>query len=312
VTRASRGLLFGALAYSLWGLFPLFWPLLEPATPLEILACRVLSTLLVIVVVLAVTRGWGGVGRMDRPTVLRLCLAGLMIGVNWGGYIWGVNNGHVVETSLGYFINPLITICLGVVLLQERLRPVQWAAVALGGIAVLVLSVDLGRPPWLALLLASSFGMYGLLKKQTHASAPEGLFVEGAVLSLPAAAVLVALAIAGTTTLAGPSATTGHLLLLASGGLVTAVPLLFFAGAATRLPLSTIGLLQYLTPSLQLAIGVLVRGEPLPPARLAGFAVVWLALAVLTADALRNRGQLPDVVGQPEVADVAAAAPGRR
>src|SRR5580700_5704509 len=260
-TPAASGLVYGLSAYVLWGLFPLFWPLLEPANPLEILACRIIFCFIVIAVVLAVRRELGGVRRLDRGTVLRLCAAGIAIAVNWGVYIWGVNNGRVIETSLGYFINPLVTIGLGVVILHERLRAVQWAAVGLGAVAVLVLSVDYGRPPWIALALASSFGAYGFIKKRVRASPPEGLFIEGAVTSVPALIILAILAVSANATFVGHAANPGHLLLLASAGPITAVPLLFFAGAATRLPLSTMGLLQYVTPSMQFVIGVLILRE---------------------------------------------------
>ena len=292
-TPAASGLLYGLSAYMLWGLFPLFWPLLEPANPLEILACRIIFCFIVIAVVLAVRRELGGVRRLDRGTVLRLCAAGIAIAVNWGVYIWGVNNGRVIETSLGYFINPLVTIGLGVVILHERLRAVQWAAVGLGAVAVLVLSVDYGRPPWIALALACSFGAYGFLKKGVRASPPEGLLIEGAVTSLPALILLGALALAGEATFVGHAASPGHLVLLISAGPVTALPLLFFAGAATRLPLSTMGLLQYITPVLQFAIGVLILREATSFALLSGFALVWLALAILGFDGLRHRNQSP-------------------
>jgi chloramphenicol-sensitive protein RarD len=304
VTRARRGLLSGATAYALWGLFPLYWPLLEPAGALEILACRIVLSLIVVSLLLAARRELRGLRAMDRGTVVRLCAAGAIIAVNWGAYIWGVNNGHVVETSLGYFINPLITVALGVVLLKERLRPMQWAAVSLGALAVVILSVDYGRPPWLALLLAISFATYGLIKKRTRASAPEGLLVEAAVLTVPALGVLAVLAGTGAATWVGSAATSGHLLLLAAAGPATAIPLLFFAAAATRLPLSTLGLLQYLAPVMQFAIGVLVRHEPMPPALLAGFSLVWLALAALTVDALRHRRRVPSCVTEPEVQDM--------
>ncbi len=233
MTKAARGLLYGVLAYMLWGLFPLFWPLLEPASPLEILACRIVFSLAVVAILLAARKQLGGLRRLDRRTLTRLCIAGVAIAVNWGAYIWGVNNAHVVETSLGYFINPLITIGLGVLVLRERLRGGQWLAVALGAVAVAILSFDYGRLPWLALLLAISFGTYGFIKKGTSASAPEGLFVEAAALTIPALVVLAVLATLGGATWIGPDATPGHLLLLAAAGPVTAVPLLFFAGAAT-------------------------------------------------------------------------------
>jgi chloramphenicol-sensitive protein RarD len=282
---------YGLSAYLLWGLFPLFWPLLEPAGPLEILACRILCCFIVIAILLSVRHELSGVRSLDRGTLLRLCLAGIMIAVNWGVYIWGVNNGHVIETSLGYFINPLVTIGLGVVILHERLRAVQWAAVGLGIVAVTVLSFDYGRPPWIALMLAASFGTYGFLKKGVRASPPEGLFIEGAVTSIPAAVVLAVLAFAGGATFVGHDANPGHLLLLISAGPVTALPLLFFAGAATRLPLSTMGLLQYVTPVMQFVIGVLVLRETTSFALLCGFALVWIALAILGVDGIRHRSQ---------------------
>jgi chloramphenicol-sensitive protein RarD len=292
-TPAASGLLYGLGAYLMWGLFPLFWPLLEPANPLEILACRILCCFIVIAVLLAVRHELGGIGRLDGGTLLRLCAAGILIAVNWGIYIWGVNNGHVIETSLGYFINPLVTIGLGVVILHERLRAVQWAAVGLGVVAVVVISIDYGRPPWIALALAASFGAYGFLKKRVRASPPEGLFIEGAVTSLPAVVVLAVLALSGNATFVGHAANPGHLLLLASAGPVTAVPLLCVAGAASRLPLSTMGLLQYVTPSLQFVIGVLILRETTTFVLLCGFAVVWVALAILGFDGVRHRYQAP-------------------
>ena len=231
-------MLYGLSAYVLWGLFPLYWPLLEPANPLEILACRIVLCFAVIAALLGVRHQLGGIRRLDRGTIGRLCAAGIAVAINWGVYIWGVNNGHVIETSLGYFINPLVTIGLGVVILHERLRPVQWAAAGLGVIAVLVLSFDYGRPPWIALSLACTFGTYGFLKKGVRASPPEGLFVEGAVTSVPALIVLAVLALAGHATFVGHAANPGHLLLLIATGPVTALPPLCFAGC--RLPAPTL------------------------------------------------------------------------
>jgi chloramphenicol-sensitive protein RarD len=292
-TPATSGLLYGLSAYVLWGLFPLFWPLLEPANPLEILACRIVFCFVVIAVLLAARHELAGMRRLDRGTVLRLCAAGIAVAINWGVYVWGVNNGHVIETSLGYFINPLVTIALGVVILHERLRTVQWTAVGLGVVAVVVLSVDYGRPPWIALALACSFGTYGFLKKGVRASPPEGLLIEGAVTSVPALIILAALALAGQATFVGHAAGAGHILLLISAGPVTAVPLLFFAGAATRLPLSTMGLLQYVTPVMQFAIGLLILRESTSFALLCGFSLVWIALAILGFDGVRHRQRTP-------------------
>ena len=283
-------MLYGVAAYLLWGLFPLYWPLLEPAGPIEILAHRIVWSLLVVATVLAVTRNWAWVRPLlaDRATLARMALAAVLISVNWATYIWGVNNDHVVETSLGYFINPIVTVLIGVVVLHERLRRVQWAAIGLGTIAVLVLAVDYGRPPWIALTLAFSFGTYGLLKKQVGVTvgAVQSLTVETAVLFVPALTFLVVLDARGDGQLGHTGL--GHGLLLASAGIATAVPLLFFASAARRIPLSTLGLLQYIAPVLQFLTGVLLYDEPMPASRWVGFMLVWAALAVLIFDGLRQ------------------------
>jgi chloramphenicol-sensitive protein RarD len=282
--------LYGVACYLLWGLFPLYWPLLEPAGSIEILAHRIVWSLLVVATVLAVTRSWAWIRPLlaDRATLARMALAAVLIAVNWATYIWGVNNEHVVETSLGYFINPIVTVLIGVVVLHERLRRVQWAAIGLGTIAVLVLAVDYGRPPWIALTLAFSFGTYGLLKKQVGATvgAVQSLTVETAVLFVPALTFLVVLDARGDGQLGHTGL--GHGLLLASAGIATAVPLLFFASAARRIPLSTLGLLQYIAPVLQFLTGVLLYDEPMPASRWVGFVLVWAALAVLTFDGLRQ------------------------
>jgi chloramphenicol-sensitive protein RarD len=282
------GLAFGLGAYALWGLFPLYFPLLEPAGGLEIVAHRVLWSLVFIGLLLTVIRGWRRVRAAvtDLRALLILAGAAVLIAANWLIFVYGVNSGQVVETSLGYFINPLVSVLLGVVALGERLRTAQWVAVGIAAVAVAVLTVDYGRPPWIALSLAATFGLYGLLKKLVRVQAAPGLFLETAIVAVPAAVVIAVLHASGDGT-AG-SEGTGHLLLLASSGVATAVPLLLFAAATSRIPLSTVGLLQYLTPSMQLAIGVFVYDEPMPPARLAGFAIVWLALAVFTVDLLRS------------------------
>ncbi|MGZ6793077.1 MAG: EamA family transporter RarD [Mycobacteriales bacterium] len=285
--EARRGTLFGVAAYAMWGLFPLFWPLLEPSSAAEVLAHRILWSLLVVAVLLRVTRGLGAVRALSRPQVQRLAVAAVLLATNWGTYIYGVNSGQVVETSLGYFINPLVSVALGVVVLGERLRPVQKAALGAAVLAVVVLGVENGRPPYIALVLAFSFGFYGLLKKQAGVGAVASLAVETAVLAPVALAYVALLAVRGTSTFA--SAGAGHALLLASAGVVTAVPLLAFGAAATRVPLTTLGILQYLAPTLQLVVGVGLRHEPFGPARLAGFVLVWVALAVFTWDLVRER-----------------------
>ncbi|MCH0568648.1 EamA family transporter RarD [Streptomyces sp. MUM 136J] len=281
------GLLNGFAAYGMWGLVPLFWPLLKPAGAVEILAHRMVWSLVAVAVALAFVRRWAWAGELLRqPRRLGLvAIAATVITVNWGVYIWAVNAGHVVEASLGYFINPLVTIAMGVLILKERLRPVQWVAVGVAAGAVAVLTVAYGRPPWISLCLAFSFATYGLVKKKVNLGGVESLAAETAIQFLPALAYLLWLTTHGRSTFTTGGA--GHAALLASTGVVTALPLVCFGAAAIRVPLSTLGLLQYLAPVFQFLLGVLYFGEEMPPERWAGFALVWLALVLLTADAWR-------------------------
>lgn len=289
MSETRRGALFGAAAYLLWGVFPLYFPLLHPASAVEILAHRVVWSLVVVALLVQVTRSWAGVRAIfgDRDKLLRLTGAAALLAVNWGVYIYGVTSDRVVETSLGYFINPLVTVMLGVLFLRERLRRPQVVALAVAAVAVLFLSVQNGRPPWIALTLAFSFGTYGLLKKTAVVGALEGLTVETAVLTPVALLYLVGLQATGNATLTshGP----GHATLLVLTGLVTAVPLLFFGAAASRLPLTTLGVLQYFTPTMQFLLGVLFFHEALGVARLLGFCLVWVALCLFTADLITQR-----------------------
>ena len=282
------GLLNGFAAYGMWGLVPLFWPLLKPAGAVEILAHRMAWSLVFVGVALIFVRRWAWAGELIRqPRRLALVtVAAAVITVNWGVYIWSVNTGHVVEASLGYFINPLVTIAMGVLLLKERLRPVQWAAVGVGFAAVIVLTVGYGQPPWISLTLAFSFATYGLVKKKVNLGGVESLAAETAIQFLPAVGYLVWLTAHGQSTFSsqGP----GHMALLAATGVVTALPLVCFGAAAIRVPLSTLGLLQYLAPVFQFLLGVLYFHEAMPAERWAGFALVWLALTLLTADAWRS------------------------
>ncbi|GGS63879.1 MULTISPECIES: EamA family transporter RarD [Streptomyces] len=281
------GLLNGFAAYGMWGLVPLFWPLLKPAGAVEILANRMVWSLVVVAVALLFVRRWAWAGELLRqPRRLGLvAVAAGVITVNWGIYIWAVNSGHVVEASLGYFINPLVTIAMGVLLLKERLRRVQWAAVAIGFAAVVVLTVGFGRPPWISLCLAFSFATYGLVKKKVALGGVESLAAETAIQFLPALGYLLWLTAHGDATFLGHGS--GHAALLVSTGVVTALPLVCFGAAAIRVPLSTLGLLQYLAPIFQFLLGVLYFHESMPAERWAGFALVWLALLLLTGDALR-------------------------
>ncbi|MFF4748396.1 EamA family transporter RarD [Streptomyces sp. NPDC002514] len=272
----------------MWGLVPLFWPLLKPAGAMEILAHRMLWSLVVVAVALLVVRRWAWAGQLLRqPRRLALItVAAAVITVNWGVYIWAVNAGHVVEASLGYFINPLVTIAMGVLILKERLRPAQWTAVGVGFAAVVVLAVGYGRPPWISLSLAFSFATYGLVKKKVNLGGVESLAAETAVQFLPALGYVLWLTAHGEATFTTDGA--GHAALLAATGVVTALPLVCFGAAAIRVPLSTLGLLQYLAPVFQFVLGILYFHEEMPPERWAGFALVWLALSLLTWDALRT------------------------
>lgn len=287
-SEQRAGLLYGIGAYGMWGLVPLFWPLLKPSGAVEILAHRMVWSLAVVGIALLALKRWGWVRELiRRPRKLGLItVAASVITVNWGVYIWAVNSGHVVEASLGYFINPLVTIAMGVLLLKERLRPAQWAAVGIGFAAVLVLAIGYGQPPWISLTLAFSFATYGLVKKKVNIGGLESLAAETAIQFLPALGFLLWLGADGAATFGAHGA--GHAALLAATGVVTAAPLVCFGAAAIRVPLSTLGLLQYLAPVFQFVLGVVYFREAMPPERWAGFALVWLALACLTWDALRT------------------------
>ncbi|MCT4355916.1 EamA family transporter RarD [Streptomyces sp. Je 1-79] len=306
--EGRAGLLYGIGAYGMWGLVPLFWPLLKPAGAVEILAHRMVWSLAFVVVALLAVRRWGWIRELVRsPRKLGLItLAATVITVNWGVYIWSVNAGHVVEASLGYFINPLVTIALGVLLLKERLRAAQWVAVGVAATAVLVLSVGYGQPPWISLILAFSFGVYGLVKKKVNIGGLESLAAETAIQFLPALGYLLWLGSQSTATFGSEGA--GHAGLLAATGVVTAVPLICFGAAAIRVPLSTLGLLQYLAPMFQFLLGVAYFHEAMPPERWAGFSLVWLALTILTWDALRTARRSRAQLAAAELAAAAAGA----
>jgi chloramphenicol-sensitive protein RarD len=279
----------GVAAYLCWGFFPLYWPLLDPAGSLEVLAHRFVWSMVFVLVAITAMGRWRTFLAIARDRRLMLILAGasVTIALNWGGFIYGVTNGHVIETSLGYFINPLVTVLLAVFVLKETLRPAQWAAVGVGTVAVVVLAVDYGRPPWIALLVAFSFAAYGFLKKKADLGAFEGLGMETAILFPVALSFLIVLQFRGELTFGheGP----GNVALLVGTGVVTAIPLLLFGAAATRLSLSTIGILQYLGPVIQFVTGLTIFDEDMTSARWAGFVLVWIGLVVFTVDAIVNR-----------------------
>lgn len=281
------GLILGVGAYVLWGAFPLYWPLLEPANPLEIVSHRAVWTLIFCFLVLAATKALKStLATLKRPKVAaKLFATSMLISINWLVYIWATNTGHVVEASLGYYINPLISICFGVVLLKETMRKLQWVAVGIAFSGVLVLTIDYGRLPWIALALAISWGSYGIIKKQLGLGALEGLAIETMLSALPYLGYLIYIGNQGTGQFGNKPSLT---LLLMSAGAVTAIPLLMFNGAATRLPFTTIGLLQYITPTLQFSVGVWVYQEDMPTARWIGFIIIWIALTTLAIDLIKS------------------------
>ena len=281
------GLIFGVSAYTIWGLFPLYWPLLKPSTSLEIVANRSVWTLLFCIIALSFSHQLRATISLMKNLVitLKLALTSILISINWLVYIWGVNHGHVVECALGYYINPLIIIAFGVLLLKEKMRRLQWAAVAIAVVGVLVLTIDYGRPPWIALALALSWGSYGVIKKQLAIPALQGLTIE-TLISLPFYGGYLLLLMKQGNSHFGHGA--GLTVLLIGAGIVTAIPLLLFNGSGNRLPFTIIGLLQYITPTLQFMIGVLVRHEKMSVGSWIGFFIIWGALVTLAIDLMKS------------------------
>ena len=287
MNKHKSGLLYGVGAYVLWGLFPLYWPLLQPATSFEIVSHRAVWTMVFCIVVLAVTHALKStLATFKRPKVAaRLFTTTILISINWLVYVWATNNGHVVEASLGYYITPLIIIAFGVILLKEKMRGLQWVAVSIATVGVVILTVDYGRLPWVALALALTWGTYGLVKKQLGLGALEGLAIETMIAFIPYCGYLIFIGAKGEGQFGhGIGLTT----LLISAGAITAIPLLLFNGSTNRLPYTTIGLLQYITPTIQFSIGVWVNHEAMPTARWVGFIVIWIALMTLAADLVKS------------------------
>ena len=283
----SLGLLFGVSAYTLWGLFPIYWPLLKPADPLEIVSHRAVWTLVFCFIILALTKTLKStLALLKRPKIVAgLFLSSILISINWIIYIYAANTGHVIEASLGYFINPLVVIATGVIVLKEKMRPLQWLAVGIATIGVAVLTIDYGRLPWIALGLALSWGSYGLVKKQLGLGALEGLSIETLLSSGFYLGYLIWLGNRGEGQFSHSLTLT---FLLIGGGAVTAIPLLLFNGSTNRLPLTLVGLLQYITPTIQFCIGVWYYHEDMPAARWAGFLIIWVALMSLALDLIRS------------------------
>jgi chloramphenicol-sensitive protein RarD len=285
----SRGVAYATAAYVLWGLFPLYWKALDEIPASQILAHRIVWSLAFVGIILTLRRNWRWLsGAIRQPRILlTFTISGSLLAINWFTYIWGVNAGFIVETSLGYFINPLVNVLLGYLVLKERLRPAQWLALSVALAGVLYLTFNYGSFPWIALTLAFSFGTYGLLRKTATLNSAEGLFLETAVLFLPALGFLLLHELRGTGTFAHTQISITVLLI--GAGVVTSIPLLLFAAGARLITMTTLGLLQYIAPTLQFLIGVLIYDEPFGPARIVGFSLIWLALLVYTLESLHHR-----------------------
>jgi chloramphenicol-sensitive protein RarD len=297
MSKAKLGLFFGASSYTLWGLFPLYWPLVNKANPLEIVSHRAVWSLVFCLIALAFGRQLKATFAMFKTpgVVPRFALAASLISVNWITYIWAVNHQKVVEASLGYYMQPIILVSLGVLAFKEKMRRTQWVAFGIASAGVIILTIDYGRPPWVSFALAFSWGSYSLVKKKLNLAALQGLAIE-TFCSLPFyGGYLIYLGLHHSGQFGhGPKLT----ILLMGAGVVTAVPLLLFNGAATRLPFTMIGLLQYLTPTIQFTIAVWVRHEPMPSARWIGFIFIWVALVVLGRDLIKSGGSVNNGVAE--------------
>ena len=289
----NKGLWFALGAYATWGLFPIYWKWLQQVDAVQLIGHRIGWSFIMLVIFVTATRQLNDLRHVafNRRVLLIYSLAAILIGVNWLVYVWAVNANFIVETSLGYFINPLLSVLMGVIFLRERLRPLQWFPVVLAASGVIYLAVAYGRLPWIALTLAFSFGIYGLVKKLAPLGSLYGLTLETGILFIPAVIYLFYADRTGTGAFLHSSLTTDFLLI--GAGAVTTVPLLMFASAAQRLPLSMVGIMQYLAPTLQFILGVLVYKEPFDHTHLIGFGIVWIALILFAAENLWARSSVP-------------------
>ena len=276
----NKGILYGLGAYALWGLFPIYWKFLHDVPALQVIGHRIGWSFLLLLLVILVSGQWSEfrTAALQRKVIGLYSIAAVLLTINWLVYVWGVNAGFIVETSLGYFINPLLSVLLGVIFLRERLRPAQWIPVSIAAIGVLYLTVIYGRLPWIALTLAFSFGFYGLVKKLAPLGSLHGLTLETGMVFPAALIYLWIVQVNGSGAFLHQTRLTDGLLIAA--GAVTTIPLLMFASAARRIPLTVVGLLQYIAPTLQFLIGVLIYKEPFDRAHFIGFAIVWLALII--------------------------------
>ena len=285
----NKGIFYALSAYFLWGILPIYWKQLHHVPSFQIISFRIISSLLFLIFVLSVRKNWTDFKKtvLNRKSILFFTLSGLMLGINWLVYIWGVNANHIVETSLGYFINPLVSVALGMIFLREKLRPMQWVPVGMAAAGVIFLTVQYGALPWIALTLAFSFGFYGLLKKIASTGGLYSMTVEMAALCLPAMGYLLLMGSRGEGVVGTASLTTW--LLLIAAGAITVIPILLFTTAARTIPLAMVGILQYLAPILQFLIGVLIYKEPFTHADLVGYGIVWLALIIFWLEGTLNR-----------------------
>lgn len=285
----NRGVLYGISAYLMWGFFPIYFKALQVVPSLEIMLHRVVWSFIFVASLIILRQEWPKLRESLRKPRLLLVyiLSALLLATNWLVYIYGINSGQIVETSLGYFINPLVSVALGVIILRERLRPLQWAAVGIAGLAVIYLTVQVGSPPWIALALAFSFGLYGLIKKIAPLGALQGLSLETGLLFLPAALYLLYSYFQGMGAFGreGLSVT----ILLALAGIITALPLLLFSSAARAISLTLLGILQYIAPTVQFLLGVYLYNEVFTFTRLIGFSLIWVALLIFTFEGLNER-----------------------
>ena len=287
----NKGIVYAFAAYGMWGFFPIYFKLLLPVSAMQILAHRVIWSVVFLGIVMTTMREFANMrATLTRRIVITYLAAACLLAVNWFTYIWAVNAGFILEASLGYFINPLVNVFLGVVFLRERLKVWQWIPIGLAAIGVIYLTISYGTLPWIALVLAFSFGLYGLMKKVAPLGALHGLTLETAILLLPSLGYLLLMESQGTGYF-------GHLgvekdLMLAFGGVLTALPLLFFAGAARRIALSTMGLIQYVAPTLQFLVGVFIYHEDFTPQRVVGFSIIWLALIIYSTSSLMQKRML--------------------
>lgn len=287
-SEEAKGFVYGLAAYLGWGFAPLYWPLLQPSSPYEVLAHRVVWSVVFLIALNTAMRAWTPVRTawMDPRSRRLLIGAAALITINWGLYIWSVNHEHVVDASLGYFITPLLSVAMGVLILGERMRPAQWAAVAIAFASIVILTVDAGEIPWIGLILASTFGSYGLVKKLAQVEAIASLTIETLVAFPFGVAYLIWLGTHGE--LAFGSTSLAHTLTVLSAGVITAVPLLGFGAAAVRVPLVTLGLMQYFSPVVQFLVGIIIIGEGMTTARWIGFLLLWIGLVIYSVDMVRH------------------------